>query len=101
MGQTEVLHYLAAATAAASAASVAVFATTVIVDYVQFKHDIHLLSNRHLSMEMVKKIGVQRAHALQPYWFMTFTSFSVVSLSGANLIISCPQQTAMFSWFNE
>ncbi len=97
---TEIVLVLAAATAAATAAFLAVVATA-IVEYGQFSHRFHLLSNRQMSIEMVKKIGVQRAPALQFYWLMTFTSFSVVSVSGANRIISCPQHTAMFSWFRE
>ena len=86
---------LAAATAAATTA-LAVFTTTAI-QYDQFVHDIHLLSYRRLPIYLVKKIGVQRASTLQPYWLITFISFSVVLVSGANLIISCPQQITIFS----
>jgi hypothetical protein len=91
------VQFLAAATATTSAVAFAFFATAVSVDNLQLGHDVHLLSNRHLSIGLFKKIGGQRASALQSYWFITFTSFSVVSVSGANLIISCPQQATIFS----
>ncbi len=86
---------LAAATATATT-TFAVFTTTVI-QYDQFVHGIHLLSYRCLSIDLVKKIGVQRASTLQSYWLITFISFSVVVVSGANLIINCPQQITIFS----
>jgi hypothetical protein len=79
---------LATATAAARATAFAIFTAAVVVEYIQVVHGIHLLSNRCLSINRVKKIGVQRASALQPYWLITFTSFSVVAVSGANLIIN-------------
>ena len=86
---------LAAATAAATTAFT--FFTTTVVQYDQFVHGIHLLSYRCLSIDLVKKIGVQRASTLQFYWLITFISFSVVLVSGANLIINCPQQITIFS----
>lgn len=43
--------------AAASAAATTLLATTAIAQDVQVLHDIHLLSNRHLSIELSKKIG--------------------------------------------
>ena len=92
---------LAAATAAARATAFAFLTVAIVADYIQFVHGIHLLSNRYLSIDLVKKIGVQRASVLQSYWLITFTSFSVVVVSGANLIINCPQQTTIFSWFSE
>ena len=60
---------LAAATAAATT-TLALFATA-IADYIQF-HGFHLLSYRCLSIDLVKKIGVQRASVLQSYWLITF-----------------------------
>jgi len=86
---------LAAATAAATTAFT--FFTTTIIQYDQFVHGIHLLSYRRLSIDSIKKIGVQRASTLQSYWLITFISFSVVLVSGANLIINCPQQITIFS----
>lgn len=56
-----------ATTAAASAATFALFATAVGIDHSQFDHGFHLLSNRRLSINWVKKIGVQRASVLQSY----------------------------------
>ena len=50
---------LAAATAAATTAFT--FFTTTVIQYDQFVHGIHLLSYRRLSIDSVKKIGVQRA----------------------------------------
>jgi len=91
----------AAATATARATAFAFFAIAVRANYVQLKHGFHLLSNRRLSMDWGRKIGEQRAPALQFYWLITFTSFSVVVVSGANLIISCPQHITIFSWFRE
>ena len=88
---TEILA-LAAATAAATT-----FFTSAVVDYVQLDHGSHLLSYRRLSIDLVQKIGGQRASTLQSYWLITFTSFSVVLVSGANLIISCPQQATILS----
>ena len=94
MRQTEVFPYLAATTAAATALT---FTTAVIADNIQFVHGFHLLSYRRLSIDLVQKIGGQRASTLQSYWLITFTSFSVVLVSGANLIISCPQQATILS----
>jgi len=77
-----------AATASAAATTTAAAARVVIVEL----HGIHLLSiNRHLSMGGAKKIGAQDK---------TFKTFSVSCSSGANLIISCPQQKAMRFWSN-
>jgi hypothetical protein len=56
---------LAAATTA-TATAFAIFSTTGI-DHVQFFHGIHLLSYRRLSINFGKKIGKQRASALQLY----------------------------------
>jgi hypothetical protein len=95
-GTTEILS-LAAATAAARAI---IIATAIVAYDLQFKHGFHLLSNRRMSIDSGKKIGGQQARALQPYLLMTFTNFSVVTLSGANLIMIWPQHTAMFSWFS-
>ena len=62
-GATEILSLAAAATAAR-----AILAATAIVAYdLQFNHGSHLLSNRRLSMDLGKKIGVQLARALQAY----------------------------------
>jgi hypothetical protein len=47
---------LAAATAAATTLT---FSTTAIIHHIQFVHGFHLLSYRRLSIDMVKKIGVQ------------------------------------------
>jgi hypothetical protein len=92
---------LAAATAAATTLA---FSTTAVIQNVLFIHGIHLLSYRRLSIDLGKKIGVQRTpcgvFALQSYWLITLINFSVVAVSGANLIISCPQQTTMFSWLS-
>ena len=74
--------------ATATAAARAILTATAIVAYdIQFNHGSHLLSNRHLSIDSGKKIGVQQARALQLYLLMTLTNFSVVTLSGANLIM--------------
>jgi hypothetical protein len=59
------LAFLAAATAAATATTV--FTIAVIADYIELVHGIHLLSNRHLSMNLVKKIGAQHETILQSY----------------------------------
>ena len=84
--------------AAASAATTTLaFSATAVAQDVQFVHSFHLLSYRHLSIDLVKKIGVQRAPALQSYWFITLINFSVAVVSGANLIINCPQQITIFS----
>jgi hypothetical protein len=50
-----------AATTATATTTLAVFTTTV-VQYDQFVHGIHLLSYRRLSIDLVKKIGEQRAN---------------------------------------
>src|SRR5688572_17712176 len=88
--------YLATSTAAATTAF-AIFTTAVIYNHVQLVHDFHLLSYRSLSIDLVKKIGEQARAALQSYWLITFNSFSVVAVSGANFIISCPQHMTIFS----
>jgi hypothetical protein len=88
---------LAAATAAATALA---FSKTAVILSISFVHGFHLLSYRRLSIDLGKKIGEQRASALQSYWLMTLINFSVVAVSGANLIINCPQQTTIFSWFS-
>ena len=73
---------------AATTAARTIFTAIAIVAYdIQFNHGFHLLSNRRLSIDLGKKIGVQQAHALQSHLLMTFTNFSVVTLSGANLIM--------------
>gem|GEM_PF-2638151 len=88
---------LAATTATPCGTTTAAVFTTIVVQYDLFVHGIHLLSYRHLSIDLGKKIGVQRASTLQSYWLITFISFSVVVVSGANLIINCPQQITIFS----
>ena len=86
VSQASQRSFSAAATAAA--ATTLTISTTAVAKHVQFVHDNHLLSYRPLSICLVKKIGAQRASAFQFYWSMTFNSFSVVVVSGANLIIS-------------
>jgi hypothetical protein len=60
---------LATTTAATSAATFAFFATAVVIDHSQFDHGFHLLSNRCLSIDLVKKIGVQARAVLQSSFY--------------------------------
>jgi hypothetical protein len=83
--------------ATASAAAAAIVAATAVADYVKILHGIHLLSNRRMSMGLRKKRLECSAPALQSYWLITFTSFSALSVSGANFNIICPQQIAIRS----
>lgn len=94
MRQAEIVHALA------TTATAVVALTAFVADDWKFAHGFYLLSYRRLSIDLVKK-RAQRASALRFYLLITLTSVSVVEVSGANLIINCPQQIAMFSWFNE
>jgi hypothetical protein len=62
-GTTEILSLAASATAARAI----VTAATIVTQDIQLKHGFHLLSNRRLSIDSGKKIGVQQARALQSY----------------------------------
>jgi hypothetical protein len=78
---------LAAATATTTT-TLAVF-TTIVIQYDQFVHGIHLLSYRRLSIDLGKKRG--------GYRLTTLITASVALSSGANFNMICPQQTATLS----
>ena len=75
------------ATAAAATLTVGAVAR---IDDIQFAHGVHLLSNRSLSIQFGKK--------RDGYELMTLSIIPVAFSSGANLVMSWPQHTTMFSW---
>ena len=93
--QTEI-PALATTTAATRAATVTIV-TPAVAENGQFVHGFYLLSYRRLSINLVKKSGGSARLLSNFYWLIPLTSFSVVCVSGANLIINWPQQTTMFS----